>query len=191
MLCGLTCSGKSTLARQLAEQGFVWLSVDQDAWDAGCREQPLPPAVQRQIKVEHKRRLRKLVAQGRDVVLDYALVSRARRDEYRALAEDAGARVVLVHLDVPAAELHRRLAARNAGSRGPHQVCVSPEQLDKWIATFEPPADDEGAVRVTEADLTQYPHAFADNGEIEADRESHVDIGLAQASSSLSSSSES
>ena len=183
MLCGLTCSGKSTLARQLAEQGFVWLSVDQDAWDAGCREQPLPPAVQRQIKVEHKRRVRELVAAGHDVVLDYALVSRARRDEYRSLAEDAGARVVLVHLDVPAAELHRRLAARNAGPRGPHQVIVAPEQLDKWIETFEPPTDDEGVVRVTEAELTQYPHAFAENGEIGADRETQVNIGLGQVSS--------
>lgn len=184
MLCGLTCSGKSTLARQFADQGFVWLSVDQDAWDAGCREQPLPPAVQREIKVEHKRRMRELVAQGRDVVLDYALVSRARRDEYRALAEDTGARVVLVYLDVPAAELHRRLDARNAGPRGPHQVLVAPEQLDKWIATFEPPADDEGAVRVTEAELTRYPHAFAGIGEIGTNRETKVDIGLGQASSS-------
>ncbi|MDU7360812.1 MAG: ATP-binding protein [Propionibacteriaceae bacterium] len=183
LLCGLTCSGKSTLARQLAEQGFVWLSVDQDAWDAGCREQPLPAAVQREIKVAHKRRVRELVADGRDVVLDYALVSRARRDEYRALAEQAGARVVLLQLDVPAAELHRRLAARNAGPRGPHQVIVAPEQLDKWIATFEPPADDEGAVRVTEAELTRYPHAFAENGEIGANREAKVDIGLGQASS--------
>ena len=183
LLCGLTCSGKSTLARQLAAQGFVWLSVDQDAWDAGCHEQPLPAAVQREIKVEHKRRMRELVAKGRDVVLDYALVSRARRDEYRALAENTGARVVLVHLDVPAAELHRRLAARNAGPRGPHQVVVAPEQLDKWIATFEPPSDDEGAVRVTETELTRYPHAFAENVEIGAKRETKVDIGLGQASS--------
>lgn len=183
LLCGLTCSGKSTLARRLAAQGFAWLSVDQDAWDAGCHEQPLPAAVQREIKVAHKRRVRELVADGRDVVLDYALVSKARRDEYRALAEDAGARVVLVHLDVPASELHRRLAARNAGPRGPHQVLVAPEQLDRWIASFEPPAADERAVRVTEAELTQYPHSFAEIFEIDANRETKVNIGLAQAPS--------
>lgn len=151
LLCGLTCSGKSTYARTLAERGFVWLSVDQDAWDAGCREQPLPAALQREIKVAHKRRLRELVAARRDVVLDYALVSRARRDEYRALAEQAGARVELHFLDTPPAELHRRLAARNAGERGPHAVVVAPEQLDRWIASFEPPGPDEHAVRVTVA----------------------------------------
>ncbi|WP_297752473.1 hypothetical protein, partial [uncultured Tessaracoccus sp.] len=88
-----------------------------------------------------------------------------------------------VHLNVPAVELHRRLAARNAGPRGPHQVVVALEQLDKWIATFEAPADDEGAVRVTAAELTQYPHAFAEIGEIGADRETQVNIGLGQASS--------
>ncbi|WP_296137049.1 ATP-binding protein [uncultured Tessaracoccus sp.] len=142
-MCGLTCSGKSTWASRLADEGWAWLSVDRDAWDLGHVEQPLPGPVQREIKVRHKRKLRELVAQGRDVVLDYALPSRARRDEYRALALATGARVELHHLDVAPDELHRRLARRNAGPRGPHAVAVSHEQLDRWIERFEPPGEDE------------------------------------------------
>lgn len=148
LLCGLTCSGKSTYAQSLAEQGFAWLSVDQDAFDAGHTEQPLPAALQREIKIRHKRRLRELIAEGRDVVVDYALPSRSRRDEYRAIAESAGATVELHFLDVPPDELHRRLEARNAGPRGPHAVEVTHAQLDRWIRSFEPPSDDERPVRV-------------------------------------------
>lgn len=145
LLCGPTCSGKSTYAARLAERGFVWLSVDADAWAAGHVEQPLPGPVQRDIKVAHKRRLRELVAAGRDVVVDYALASRARRDEYRALARQAGAEVELVYFDVAPDELHRRLAARNAQGPSAHRVLVSPEQLDRWLRSFEPPTADEGA----------------------------------------------
>lgn len=161
LLCGLTCSGKSTYAKALAGRWFVWLSVDQDAHDAGHDEQPLPAALQRDIKIRHKQRLKELVAEGRDVVLDYALPSRARRDEYRSLAEAAGATVELHFLDVPAEELHRRLAARNAGPPGPHAVRVPPEQLDRWITSFEPPTDDERPVRVT----TPAPRSSATAGQ--------------------------
>lgn len=144
---GVTCSGKSTWARQLESDGWVRLSMDFDAWEMGHTEQPLPADVQRELKIRHKQRLRELVAEGRDVVVDYAFVSRSRRDEYRALAEEAGARVEVVWFDVPADELHRRLEARNAGPRGADAVVVSHDQLDRWIASFEPPAPDEASVR--------------------------------------------
>lgn len=148
LLCGLSCSGKSTFAARLAEQGWEWLSIDRDAWAAGHHEQPLPAAVQRDLKITHKRRLREAVAAGRNVVLDYALPSRSRRDEYRALAREAGADVRVLFFDVPAEELHRRLAARNAAGPGPHRVPVDTRQLDRWIASFERPGADETDVEV-------------------------------------------
>ena len=146
LLCGLTCSGKSTYAARLAAQGWEWLSIDQDAWAAGHHEQPLPAALQRDLKIAHKQRLRVAVAAGRNVVLDYALPSRSRRDEYRALARDAGAEVRVLFFDVPAAELHRRLAERNAAGPGPHRVHVDPAQLDRWLSSFERPVADEDDV---------------------------------------------
>lgn len=146
LTCGLTCSGKSTHARELAADGAVWLSLDQDAWDQGCTEQPLPPEVQKRLKIEQKQRLRSLIAEGCDVVLEYAFASRTRREEYRAIAEAAGAEVRIVYFDVPADELHRRLEARNQQPLGPHTVRVSHEQLDRWLRVFEVPGADEAGV---------------------------------------------
>lgn len=148
LTCGLTCSGKSTYARRLVEEGYVWLSVDEDAWELGYEKHPLPDDVQRSIKIRQRRRLRELVAEGRDVVLEYAFASRSRRDEYRRLARDAGADVEVVYFPVPEDELLRRLAARNAGPRSAHAVVVDEEQLRRWIRTFEPPAPDETDVRI-------------------------------------------
>lgn len=148
LLCGLTCSGKSTYAATLAEQGWEWLSVDQDAWAAGHHEQPLPASLQRELKIAHKQRLREAVAAGRDVVLDYALPSRSRRDEYREIAREAGAEVRVLFFDVPAQELHRRLAARNAAGPAAHRVHVDPAQLDRWLNSFERPGEDETDVEI-------------------------------------------
>ena len=148
LTCGLTSSGKSTYAAKLEERGFVWLSLDQDAWDQGLTEHPLPADAQKRMKIEQKQKLRDLIAAGRDVVLENAFASRSRRDEYRAIAEEAGARVEIVYFEVPPEDLHDRLASRNAGPRGPHSVRVSHEQLDRWLAVFEPPTEDEGPVTV-------------------------------------------
>lgn len=143
LLCGMTCSGKSSYAAGLANIGYEWLSVDAHAWELGHRQQPLPAEVQKQIKIAHKSRIRELVAAGKNVVLDYPLASRSRRDEYRALAQSAGATVELVYFDVPPKELHRRLKNRNEQEPGPHRVRVTAEQLDRWVASFEPPGADE------------------------------------------------
>lgn len=143
MTCGMTCSGKSTYARELEQRGYVWLSVDHDSWGLGHEQHPLPPEVQRDIKVAQKRRLRELIAEGRDVVLEYAFASRSRRDEYRRLAREAGAEVSFVFFDVPLDELLRRLEARNAGPRTAHSVIVKPDQVVRWYESFEWPQPDE------------------------------------------------
>ena len=99
--------------------------------------------MQRDIKVAQKRRLRELIAEGRDVVLEYAFASRSRRDEYRRLATEAGAEVSFVFFDVPLDELLRRLDERNAGPRTAHTVIVDPAQVVRWYESFEWPQPDE------------------------------------------------
>jgi predicted kinase len=144
LTCGLTCSGKSTYARTLEERGYAWLSVDTDSWQLGYERHPLPPDVQRDIRTKQKAMLRELLAEGRDVVLEYAFASRSHRDEYRRLAREAGAAEVgVVFFDVPLEELLRRLEARNAGPRTAHTVIVDPAQLVEWYERFEWPQPDE------------------------------------------------
>jgi predicted kinase len=139
LVCGLPGSGKSTLARQLAEaDATIWLSPDEwmsrivgDGYDERRRA-----AVER-IQWELAK---KLLALGIDIVLDNGFWSREERMSLRREADGLGARTELHFLDVPLAELTRRIAARNAAS--PLWV-VGEADLEKWSALFEPPEADE------------------------------------------------
>ena len=50
--------------------------------------------------------------------------------------------VTLFYLDVPRAELVRRLRARN-DAMPPDTFRVDTDQLDEWMRSFEPPSADE------------------------------------------------
>lgn len=91
-----------------------------------------------------------------NLVLDRSFYAKADRDEYRALAEDAGARVVLVFLDADRDVLWRRIGKRwerRAEGRGvdaDSAMDVTEEVLDAYLAGFERPSGEgEVVIRVT------------------------------------------
>jgi predicted kinase len=147
LLCGLPGSGKSTLAAQLErEHGALRLSPDEwiqrlqggDGRDEAFRGRVL--ALQFDLAM-------RTLALGADVVWDHGCWSRAERDACRIAAEKTGAGYRLYWLDIPADELKRRLAARNADLPAGSFV-VTAEDIDAWSPVFERPGMDEpGLVR--------------------------------------------
>src|SRR5688572_33438235 len=98
-MCGLPGSGKTTVARRLAEQrGAVRLTKDEWAWALGSTpwDRDLGERIERQLWLLAEAVLR----QGLSVVLDFGLWSRIERDELRAAARQLGVGVELRHLDV-------------------------------------------------------------------------------------------
>lgn len=146
MLCGKIASGKSTLARRLAEGcGTVLLSEDHLL-------SALYPGEITTIDdyVRCATRLRKaigplivdLLRHDVSVVLDFQANTPATRSWMRALFEAAGADHCLHVLSASDDVCLERLRLRNA--EGGHQYQVSDEDFATFTARFVPPSPNEG-----------------------------------------------
>jgi predicted kinase len=145
LMVGLPCSGKTTHARRLArEVDALLLTVD--VWhlalfgdDVGHEKHDERHASLERIMWDVARRVLEM---GGDVILDFGCWARVERDEYRRRAKELGADFKLHYMDVPHAELYRRLEMRN---RTPTEgVFVIPEtEMDKYVTVFQPPTEDE------------------------------------------------
>jgi predicted kinase len=142
MLCGLSFSGKSTLARKLAsEHGASVVSLDalNDERGVGYGGDGLPGEVWGETLALALERIDHLLAGGRDVVVDDTCCYRWIRDRFREVAERRGAEVSLLFLDTPLAEIARRRAEATE-RRG-----IADAVFDEHLRTFERPGEDEGA----------------------------------------------
>ncbi|HET8628499.1 MAG TPA: ATP-binding protein [Thermomicrobiales bacterium] len=145
LMVGLPCSGKTTYARRLAREVHALL-LTLDVWhlklfgdDVGdARHDERHECIEAIMwdVAGH------VLALGGDVILDYGCWARVERDEYRKRAKALGAQFKLHYMDVPYAELYRRLARRNrAPTAG---VFVIPRTaMDRYITMFQPPTADE------------------------------------------------
>jgi hypothetical protein len=141
LICGLPGAGKSTLARQL-EQEYRALRLAPDEWMARITGDGYDEPERAAIEAIQWELAQRVLALGLDVILENGFWSRQERDEIRARAAALSVPVTLFYLDVPRAELVRRLRARD-DAMPPDTFRVDPEQLDQWVRSFEPPTADE------------------------------------------------
>jgi predicted kinase len=144
-MCGLPCSGKTTLARHIErESGAIRLTADE--WM--LRQYGAPRSLDEIDTVRSKVEdglidlAVLLLSQDLDVIADFGPWSRDDRERFRSLIADAGARSELHFVDVPYATLASRLNERNA--RWPEGPCrIDEKQLRRSVTLFERPTSDE------------------------------------------------
>ena len=145
LMVGLPCSGKSTLARRL-EYELPALRLTPDEWQIPLfgqdAEHPEHDARHNLIETLLWNLAARALELGTNVILDYGFWAREEREDYRLRAQKLGAASEVHYLDVPDAELLRRLAQRNSQ---PSEQCfhISEEAMKPWIAFFQKPTPDE------------------------------------------------
>lgn len=146
LLCGKIASGKSTLAKRLAEQpNTVLLTEDQLLSCLFPGEiQALADYVRcaDRLKQALGGHIVALLRAGLSVVLDFPANTQRQRAWLRSLFEQAGAAHVLHVLDLPDAICKARLRARNAA--GAHPFATSDAAFEAITRHFLPPAPEEG-----------------------------------------------
>jgi predicted kinase len=155
-LCGLAFSGKSTIARQIAEA----LAADLISYDAINAERGfdggtvIADGEWEKTSLAAASRARAALAAGRGVVIDDTFSHRFLRERFRSLSAAANVPFVLVFADTPLAVIEARIADNARTRRRGH---IAPEVFVHHRDRFQFPGDDEAPVRVANpADLDRW-----------------------------------
>jgi predicted kinase len=141
LLCGLPASGKTTLARELAE-AYGAVRLNPDEWESALDIDPFDEGFQARLEGQFWELAQRLLVLGTSVVLEWGFWARSERDEKREAARALGVSVELRFLDAPYGELVRRVAARHAAGG----IAITESHMERYRAIFEPPTDDELAL---------------------------------------------
>jgi predicted kinase len=149
LMCGLPGSGKTTLARRLADE-IPAIRLCTDEWQAALKlelkegdacSEVFHDVLEAQLWVHAQ----DLIRHGQSVIFENGLWLRSERDEKRREARELGVDIELHYFDVPVDELARRLEKRSSEGR-PDAFRISRSEIEEYFRIFEPPDEAELAL---------------------------------------------
>jgi predicted kinase len=138
LLCGLPASGKTTLARELAD-AYGAVRLNPDEWEVTLGVDPFDEGFQVRLEAAFWELTQRLLVLGTSVVLEWGFWARSERDDKREAARRLGVAVELRFLDAPYDELLRRVVARHTAGGIP----ITESHMESCRRIFQPPTDDE------------------------------------------------
>jgi predicted kinase len=138
LLCGLPASGKTTLARDLAE-AYGAVRFNPDEWELALGIDPFDEEFQTRLEGEFWRLAERLIELGTSVILEWGFWARSERDEKLEAGRALGAAVELRFLDVPYDELVRRVADRRESGG----IAITESHMEVYRGIFQPPTAEE------------------------------------------------
>ena len=138
LLCGLPASGKTTLARELAD-AYDAVRLNPDEWEVALGVDPFDEGFQGRLEAAFWELAQRLLVLGTSVVLEWGFWTRSERDEKREAARRLGVTVELRFLDAPYEELVRRVVTRHTTGG----IAISARHMERYRRNFEPPTAEE------------------------------------------------
>jgi len=147
-MCGLAFSGKSTLARKIAEHTGSRLIAFDKLWVEKEKEQPITKGDEgwRFIRKVAQDEIANTLKEGQSVVYDDNNVRLEHREEVRLIARNLGANPVVIYLNTPM-ELIKEREQVNKSTGERHEV--DPENFQKVIDQLEMPTSKENVLEFT------------------------------------------
>ena len=141
LICGLPASGKSTLARQLADR-IPAVRLDKDEWVTNLGGDVWDDAFRVRVEAQLWALTLELLAQGQSVILEWGHWARIERDEKRLGARSLGVEVELHLLDAPLDELIERADRRTALGEWT-AAPITRAHFEEWSTIFQRPDEEE------------------------------------------------
>ena len=141
LLCGLPASGKTMLARELAD-AYGAVRLNPDEWKRALDADPFDEHFRVGLEGQFWGLTQRLLTLGTSVILEWGFWARSERDEMREAARSLGVAVELRFLDAPYDDLVRRVVARHAAGG----IAITASHMERYRGIFEPPTDDELAL---------------------------------------------
>ncbi len=148
IMCGLAFSGKSTLARKIAEHTGSKLVAFDKIWVEKDKEKPVPKGTDgwRYIRDVAQEEVSSALRASNSVVYDDNNPKKEHREELRRVAKEAGVSATVIYLDTPLNTIRARETA-NRTSQERHDV--EPENFEKVMVDLEIPGEDENTIIFT------------------------------------------
>jgi len=141
ILTGLPYSGKTTLTKELVNRfGFVKVSMDDVIDEKGFEVEDMTQEDWNTVYSEGYEKLKKLLKEGKTVVLDLCNLKRSERQTARNIAESLGKKYKVIYLNVPLEEIKKRWEINEkTQERGQLEEVTLKRALDM----FQEPTEDE------------------------------------------------
>jgi len=141
LLCGLPGSGKTTLAKKLAqEMPATVMSPDHELYERGISF--FDEKARADIEAEQWQKALELAKSGKNVVLENGFWGRDERDKLRLEAHALGLRIELRYLNVPFEKLWSRVNNRNK-KEDDKDAELTRERLEQSASQFQEPGEEE------------------------------------------------
>lgn len=144
-MCGLAFSGKSTLARKIAEHTGAKMIAFDKLWVEKDKEHPIPKGDDgwKFIRKVGQDEVAKVLQEGHDVVYDDNNVRFEHREELREIARKLGAKEITIYLNT-LMELIREREAANRATGERHEV--EPENFQTVMEQLQVPTSQENMI---------------------------------------------
>jgi predicted kinase len=144
ILTGLPYSGKTTLTKELVNRfGFIKVSMDDIIDEKGFEIEDMTQEDWNTVYSEGYEKLKKLLKEGKTVVLDLGNLKRSERQTARNIAESLEENFKVIYLNVPVEEIKKRWEINEKTQERGQLEEVS---LKRALDMFQEPTEDENYI---------------------------------------------
>ncbi|EKD86979.1 MAG: hypothetical protein ACD_37C00088G0002 [uncultured bacterium] len=144
ILCGLPYAGKTKLRNELIKRFKIsYVSVDELIDEKNLDLGKMTQEEWDMVYSEAFENLKKLLTDGKTVIMDIGNLKRSQRNSAKAVAESLNVKHVLVYIDTPMEEIKRR---RELNQKIKERGHLDDQLMDHAINMFEEPTPDEDPI---------------------------------------------